>query len=57
LLWAADGINRPEQDKRTAPPAQNAHDVAIYVFMKDGLCLYDAGHHVLDPVLAGDFLS
>jgi hypothetical protein len=57
LLWAANGINRPDERKYTASSAQNAHDVDVYVFMKDGVYLYDADHHVLEPVLAGDFRS
>lgn len=57
LLWAANGINRPEENKYTASSAQNAHEVDIYVFMKDGAYLYDADAHALEPVLAGDFRS
>ena len=55
LLWAADGINRPAENKSTAPSAMNAHDIRIYVFMKPGVYLYDAPKHELAPVLAGDF--
>jgi hypothetical protein len=55
LLWATDGVNRPADRKRTASSAQNAHDVDIYLFMKDGVYLYDADAHALVPVLAGDF--
>ncbi len=55
LLWAANGINRPDQGKRTASSAQNAHDIDVYLFMKDGVYLYDADDHALKPVLAGDF--
>ena len=55
LLWAANGVNRPESKKRTASSAQNAQDVDIYVFMKDGVYLYDASQHALIPVVAGDF--
>lgn len=54
LLWAANGINRPEIGKRTAPSAQNAQDVDIYVFMKDGVYLYDAKTHSLVQVVQGD---
>jgi nitroreductase len=57
LLWAADGINRPAENKSTASSAMNAHDVRIYVFMKDGAYLYDAHKHELEPVLAGDYRS
>jgi len=56
LLWAADGINRPD-GKRTAPSAMNAQDVDIYVLMKDGAYLYDAAAHALKPVVAGDHRS
>ena len=57
LLWAANGINRPDEKKYTASSAQNAHDVDIYLFMKEGVYLYDADNHTLEPVLAGDFRS
>lgn len=57
LLWAADGINRPDEGKSTASSAQNAHDVDIYVFMEQGVYLYDADEHVLGPVMAGDYRS
>jgi len=57
LLWAANGINRPEVKKSTASSAQNARDVDVYVFMKEGVYLYDPESHTLKPVLAGDFRS
>jgi hypothetical protein len=57
LMWAANGLNRPEEKKTTASSAQNAHDVDIYVFMKKGVYVYDIYNHELDPVLSGDFRS
>jgi SagB-type dehydrogenase family enzyme len=54
LLWAADGINRPDIKKRTAPSAMNSQDVDIYVFLPEGVYLYDAAGSKLDPVAAGD---
>jgi hypothetical protein len=54
LLWAANGINRPESGKRTAASAMNAQDIDIYVFMKDGAYLYDPKQHALIPRLGGD---
>ena len=57
LMWAANGLNRPDENKTTASSAMNAHDVDIYVFMKDGVFVYDYRNHELDPVLAGDFRS
>lgn len=57
LLWAADGMSRPAENKSTAPSAMNAHDIRIYVFLKQGAFLYDSPKHELTPVLAGDFRS
>jgi SagB-type dehydrogenase family enzyme len=54
LLWAACGINRPESGKRTAPSARNWQDVQVYVFMKQGIYLYDEAGHKLVPVVTGD---
>ncbi len=56
LLWAANGINRPD-GKKTASSAMNAQDVDIYVFMKNGVYLYDAAAQALKPLLAGDHRS
>jgi len=53
LLWAAYGVNRPD-GKRTAPSARNVQDIDIYVFLPDGVYVYDAVPHALKPVLAGD---
>jgi nitroreductase len=55
LLWAANGINRPDSKKRTAASAMNAQDVDVYVFRKDGAYLYDAASQSLIPVVAGDY--
>jgi SagB-type dehydrogenase family enzyme len=57
LVWAANGVNRPKEKKYTASSAQNAHDVDVYLFMKNGVYLYDADKHVLKQVLNGDFRS
>jgi SagB-type dehydrogenase family enzyme len=54
LLWAANGINRQDSKKRTAPSAMNAQDVDIYVFLEEGVYLYNASGNSLDPVVSGD---
>jgi SagB-type dehydrogenase family enzyme len=54
LLWAADGINRAESGKRTAPSAVNWQNIDIYVALKSGLYLYDVRAHSLKPVLDQD---
>ncbi len=54
LLWASNGINRPESGKRTAPTAVNAQDIDIYVLLKSGAYLYDHKTHSLRGIAAGD---
>lgn len=54
LLWAANGVNRLGDGKRTAPSALNKQDVDIYVFLAKGVYLYDASKHVLKLVAEGD---
>jgi SagB-type dehydrogenase family enzyme len=54
LLWAACGINRPENGRLTAPSAVNWQEIDIYVAMSEGLYLYSAKEHILKPVLNRD---
>jgi len=54
LLWAADGINRAESGKRTAPSAMNWQETDVYVILAEGAFLYDAKAAALTPVIAGD---
>ncbi len=54
MLWAADGVNRPDSGKRTAPSAVNWQEIDIYVALAEGLYLYDARTNMLQPVLAED---
>lgn len=53
LLWAADGINRPDGG-RTAPSAINAQEVDIYVALPSGAYLYDATANALQLVAGTD---
>lgn len=57
LLWAANGINRPESGKRTAPSAMNYQEIDVYVCLPEGAYLYDAKTNALKPVAKGDFRS
>jgi len=54
LLWAADGINRSDSGKRTAPSAVNWQDIDIYVSTADGLFLYLPREHALKKTLGED---
>lgn len=53
LLWAANGVNRPD-GHRTAPTAAGWNNVDIYVTTADGLFVYDAPQHVLKVISKED---
>jgi len=57
LLWAANGINRPAEGRRTAPSAMNTQDIYLYVLAKSGAYLYNAKEHSLSLVASGDLRS
>jgi SagB-type dehydrogenase family enzyme len=54
LLWSANGINRPESGKRTAPSALNAQDIDLYLADNQGVWLYQPKDHQLKRVNEGD---
>ena len=54
LLWAANGINRPD-GRRTAPSANNRQEIDVYVVNKEGTYLYDAATNTLKGLTKGDF--
>lgn len=54
LLWAANGINRLADGKRTAASAMNAQDIDIYVCLKEGAYFYDAKNNQLALVTKED---
>lgn len=61
LLWAACGLNRRQgpagRPGRTAASASNSQEIDIYVALADGIYLFDAMAHSLQPVAAGDLRS
>lgn len=54
LLWAANGINREDSGKRTAPTARNWQEVDVYVVLPEGAYIYDAKANSLRAVVKGD---
>jgi len=56
LLWAANGINRPD-GHRTAPSALNSQEIDIYVFTESGVWLYEPISNTLLPRAEGDHRS
>lgn len=54
LLWAAYGINRPEESRRVVPSAINMQELDVYLFNREGIYLYDAAKNSLLMVAKGD---
>ena len=54
LLWAADGVNRPESGKRTAPSARDWREIEVYVVTAKGVQVYLPETHALHRVLERD---
>jgi SagB-type dehydrogenase family enzyme len=54
LFWAAFGINRPENEHRTAPSAQNMQEIDLYAATADGLYKYEPRTHQLVFILKED---
>ena len=57
LLWAANGINRPDEKKRTAPTSMNNQEIDVYVALQSGLYLYDETAHILKFIKNKDIRS
>lgn len=54
VLWAAAGVNRPEDAHLTAPSALALYPVRVYAFLPGGVYRYDAAAHTLTRVIEGD---
>ncbi len=54
VLWAAGGINRPENNHLTAPSALALYPVRIYAFLPEGVYAYDPAARTLTRVAEGD---
>lgn len=57
VLWAACGVNRPNEGKLTVPSAMNAQDIQLYVVRKEGTYLYKAEDNSLQKVSGKDLRS
>lgn len=55
LLWAANGVNRAGDGKRTAPSARNAQEIDVYLFTPVAIYRYEAVSHSLKLVKEGDY--
>ena len=55
ILWAANGVNRYDTQKRVNPAALGVSSVEVYAVTREGIYLYDAANHKLKLVAEGDF--
>jgi nitroreductase len=54
LLWAANGVNRPDVDGRTAPSWRTARDAEIYIARASGVDHFNAADSSLTNVSGQD---
>lgn len=54
ILWAASGINRPEEGKLTSPTAMNTQEIDLYVFDSVEVCKYIPKTNSLRKISDGD---
>ncbi|MDR1792848.1 MAG: SagB/ThcOx family dehydrogenase [Bacteroidales bacterium] len=54
LLWAANGVNREDVGKRTAPSARDVREIDIYVVIPQGIYRYLPEKHHLQFIKEGD---
>ena len=54
LLWAAWGFNREADGNRTAPSSHNHQEMDVYVALRSGLYLYDAGKNIMKQIHGRD---
>lgn len=57
LLWAANGINRPESGKLTAPTAMNKQNMEVYVVLPSAIYFYEAKTYQLKLIASGNFMK
>lgn len=54
VIWAAAGVNRPENAHLTAPSALALYPIRTYAFLAEGVYRYDPVAHRLERVAEGD---
>jgi len=54
LLWAANGVNRADSGKRTAPSARDWREIDVYVATAKGVYRYNPITHTLKRVVTSD---
>lgn len=57
VLYAAAGINRPEEKRLTAPSALALYPIRVYAFFAEGIYRYEAKTHKLVRIKEGNFMA
>lgn len=57
VVWAAAGVNRPENSHLTAPSALALYPIETYAFLPEGIYRYEAVEHRLVRLVEGDYRS
>ncbi|MDR1181762.1 MAG: SagB/ThcOx family dehydrogenase [Bacteroidales bacterium] len=55
LLWAANGINRDAEGKRTAPSTRDVREIDVYMLTPHGAYLYIPEGHGIKLIKPGDY--
>lgn len=54
ILWAANGLNRPAENRYTAPTAMNMQELSLYLAKDDGLYFYNPIDNSLEKLANED---
>lgn len=57
LLWAANGLNRPADNRYTAPTAMNKQELELYILLPSGAYSYDAKANKLKQIAKDNLLE
>lgn len=57
LLWAANGINREEIGKHTAPTANNKQNMEVYAILPNGVYFYNDKENALTLIESGNHMD
>ncbi len=57
LIWAANGLNRHADNKRTAPSSRNYQEIELYISLKSSIYKYNHLYHKLELIKAGNYIA
>ena len=54
-LWSCYGVNREKHHPKTTPSAKGWFPLRIYIFLEEGVYLYEANTHTVEKIMDGDY--